>query len=463
MKNLLIISVLFFFVCKVHAQKTTENNQSDLKIWEIEKDGYRISITLLDSITFYRDKGSAEIKPESREKITDFATAKKLLKGVVEFVDEDQLDDYHPIRRILFRNGYKWVTKQQSDYAFVAYYPNEEILLCEGGHSTDVSFDLKTGQETEVTGNPDCIVTSPNQHYRLNGFYEGQECFTYFIQQYVNGAFEKVIPLSEAFFRNDRYNICYVAEAFWTDDQTLYLKETLAWDERDAHKSKYYKISVLRTTPQPTSKPIGRSNNPSDFIPEGYVPYSEGTIKGDLNKDGLEDLVLMIKGTDSSEFVNDPYRGVLDRNRRGIIVLLNKGDYYELALSNPDCFSSENEEGGVYFPPDLFLEIQKGNLQINYAHGRYGGWWYTFRYQNRDLELIGYDAINNHGPVTQYTTSVNFLTKKKLTRENLNRHDGELDEKFEETWENISIEEMLRLSEIIDFDRLYEQDLYAKP
>lgn len=29
---------------------------------------------------------------------------------------------------------------------FVAYYPSEDILLCEGGHSTDVSFSLKNGK-----------------------------------------------------------------------------------------------------------------------------------------------------------------------------------------------------------------------------------------------------------------------------------------------------------------------------
>ncbi len=70
--------------------------------------------------------------------------------------------------------------------------------------------------------------------------------------------------------------------------------------------------------------------NPSDFVPKGYVinKYEGGIsaegwdeIRGDLNKDGLEDAVLIIKGTDKSKIIQDEDRGTLDRNRRGIIVL----------------------------------------------------------------------------------------------------------------------------------------------
>src|SRR6187402_2481047 len=84
----------------------------------------------------------------------------------------------------------------------------------------------------------------------------------------------------------------------------------------------------------------------SDFLPEGYVNFEK--VNGDLNKDGIEDIVLIIKGTDKSKIIKDKYRGELDRNRRGIIILFNKKDHYELASKNYDCFSSENEDGGVY-------------------------------------------------------------------------------------------------------------------
>ncbi len=199
-------------------------------------------------------------------------------------------------------------------------------------------------------------------------------------------------------------------------------------------------------------------DNSSSFISKDYVLYKEeGTenIKGDLNKDGLEDLVLLIKGTDKSKVIQHETRGELDRNRRGILVLFNKGTHYDLALKNNTCFSSENEEGGVYYAPELFVSIEKGNLIVNYAHGRYGGWNYTFRSQNQDFELIGYDGSYNRGPVPQHETSINFLTKKKLTRDNLNK-DDDSDEnvKFKDTWEKLPAKPLIKLSYIKDFDEL---------
>jgi hypothetical protein len=211
---------------------------------------------------------------------------------------------------------------------------------------------------------------------------------------------------------------------------------------------------------------VEQYKNPIDFIPKKYIIHShEGGIlsaswdhiKGDLNKDGLDDIVLIIKGTDKSKIIKDDHRGELDRNRRGIIVLFNKGDYYELKSKNYDCFSSENEDGGVYFAPDLGVEIKNGNLYVSYWHGRYGNWSYTFRYQNKDLELIGYDVHSSRGPVPQYEISINFLTQKKQTRDNLNKYkfgDEYTTDNYKETWETIKKKKLLRLSDIKDFDEL---------
>ncbi|MCG9793257.1 hypothetical protein [Flavobacterium algicola] len=209
-----------------------------------------------------------------------------------------------------------------------------------------------------------------------------------------------------------------------------------------------------------------QKKNPNDFLPKGYSIHkyeggvSSGSwdeIKGDLNKDGLEDIVLIIKGTDKSKIIKDDYRGNLDRNRRGIIVLINKGGFYQLATKNYDCFSSENEDGGVYFAPELYVEIKKGNLYVSYGHGRYGNWSYTFRYQNGDMELIGYDSYSSRGPVPQYEVSINFLTQKKLTSDNLNKDvDGDeyTADNFKDTWETIKKKKLIRLSDIKDFDEL---------
>ena len=79
-----------------------------------------------------------------------------------------------------------------------------------------------------------------------------------------------------------------------------------------------------------------QSKNLSDFLPKGYLISEK--VNGDLNKDGIEDIILIIKGTSKSKIIKDEYRGELDRNRRDIIVLFNKKENYELASKNYDCF-----------------------------------------------------------------------------------------------------------------------------
>ena len=186
------------------------------------------------------------------------------------------------------------------------------------------------------------------------------------------------------------------------------------------------------------------------YLPAKYVLFE--AIQGDLNNDGIQDLVLIVKATDPTQWVNHEYRGKLDQNRRGIIVLLADKGKYKPILSNLSCFSSENEEGGVYFAPELWLEINKGLLNVHYGHGRYGYWNYSFRLQNQDLRLIGYDSSSNHGPYVDSETSINFLTNKKVIRKNLNEDpDGE--PRFKEIWSKAK-NSPIYLSMIKDFDEL---------
>jgi hypothetical protein len=199
---------------------------------------------------------------------------------------------------------------------------------------------------------------------------------------------------------------------------------------------------------------IEKSKSERDLsLPNGYTLFDE--IQGDLNGDGLEDYILIIKATKKEKIIQDEYRGELDRNRRGILIYFTDNGKVDLITNNLNCFSSDQEDGGVYFPPELSVEVEQGKLFIHYGHGRYGHWKYTFRYQNSDFELIGFDSSDNFGPIVNRETSINFLTKKKLTRENVNQNmEDRGDEVFEETWEDIEIEKLIKLSEIRDFDSL---------
>ena len=196
--------------------------------------------------------------------------------------------------------------------------------------------------------------------------------------------------------------------------------------------------------------------NANDFIPQGFV--LSGTSIGDLNKDGVDDKVLLIKGTDKGAYAKNEFGELVDRNRRGIIVLFKKDNQYQMVLKNLNCFSSENEDGGVYYAPELSLEINKGNLYIHYAHGRYGYWKYTFRYRNSDFYLIGYDSSEG-GEVVEKETSINFLSKKKQEKVNTNESAEGGDEEFRETWTNITVTKLLKLRDIKDFENFEELDM----
>ena len=186
------------------------------------------------------------------------------------------------------------------------------------------------------------------------------------------------------------------------------------------------------------------------YLPKNYVLFE--AIEGDLNKDGKQDLVLIVKGTDAKQWVEHEYQGKLDRNRRGILVLLNENGAYKKIVQNLSAFSSENEEGGVYFPPELSVEINKNKLFIHYGHGRYGWWGYSFRLENNDMRLIGYENSSNYGPYVSSETSINLLTRKKLYRKNMNEV-GDEDPRFKETWSKVNFAPIY-LSKIKDFDEL---------
>ena len=53
--------------------------------------------------------------------------------------------------------------------------------------------------------------------------------------------------------------------------------------------------------------------------------------------------------------------------------------------------------------------------------------------------MIGYDSSDNYGPIVNTETSINFLTKKKVTKTNTNENEESGDEVFEEKTEKIKV------------------------
>ena len=188
--------------------------------------------------------------------------------------------------------------------------------------------------------------------------------------------------------------------------------------------------------------------NSAELVPAGYVVFEK--LQGDLNSDRQMDDIFIIKKTDKENIVKNRFGEMVDRNPRGLVIAFKKGHQYELALENRDCFDSENEDGGVYFAPELSMELDGKNLFIHYGHGRYGSWEYQFQYRHSDFELIGYFASLG-GSVIDREISINFITKKMLIRDNMDQSAEPGKEKFVETWKRIRLTQPMKLREMKDF------------
>lgn len=452
---MLLASLCLSTACDKKSEDFTTNEQSKKEnVWEINETDYTFQVETIDSAQFHAFKKSAKISSNPIKKVTDFEIVKKLLKGIIEF---EELDSYPSIKKIHFRNGTSWESGNDEDL-FIAYYPEEDIIGLEGGHSSDLSFNLKNGKPIEETGNPDHIKTSPNKTFRLNGFYDGQECITYFIEKNINDAFIKVIPLSEELNKGRKMNICSAQEGFWIDDNTLLLRENQAYDQDGNRKIKFYKITIIKANP--FVKKVESLKNISDFIPKEWKEILRES--GDLNGDGIEDAVIVIEDTDPANFQKNDGLGTdkLNLNPRTLLVLFKeKNGEFRLGAKNDKGFiEPENSEMNPCLADPLLTEgginVTKGLLKINFNYWLSCGSYsvnnsiYTFRFQNNHFRLIGFDHSDfSRASGEENTSSINFLTNRKSSTTGGSAFDDN-ESKPVTTWKNISVKEVYTLDNL---------------
>ena len=187
----------------------------------------------------------------------------------------------------------------------------------------------------------------------------------------------------------------------------------------------------------------------NDFIPKGWKEIL--TTNGDLNKDKLEDTVIVIEKDD---VLGPDY---LNLNPRILLVLFKQKDgTYILASKNDKGFiQSENDEENPTLMDTLTgISIKNNTLRINFDYFLSAGSYsasqtiFTFRFQNNRFELIGLDNnsfMRNSGEQEEF--SINFSTNKIKTTTGGNMFDEKLS-KPKETWENINIKKKYILDEM---------------
>lgn len=169
----------------------------------------------------------------------------------------------------------------------------------------------------------------------------------------------------------------------------------------------------------------GQAAAPEGFVPQGWM--LERLIVGDLNKDAMDDAVLVLRLADPSNILKTDWAPdqPVDTNPRILAVALaDEQSGYNLAVQNheliwrltsPTESDPLSEAGGV--------SIDRGSLKVDlYYFSSAGGSdmgviSYRFRHENGDFRLIGYDRENTHrmsGEVTE--TSINLLTRKVIIK-----------------------------------------------
>ncbi|MDM1453942.1 hypothetical protein [Myroides odoratimimus] len=172
-----------------------------------------------------------------------------------------------------------------------------------------------------------------------------------------------------------------------------------------------------------------------NYVPKNWKIVS--TAKGDLNKDGIEDLVLVIKNTDASNVIKNESLGqnLLDTNPREVLVFFkDKSHNYRLVERNSKGFvPSENSVENPCLS-DPFDEVSIVNniliWRFNYwsSCGTYfsSNMTYKFRYQHNNFELIGADYYQfSRSTGEGMHISINFSIKKKEVTTGLNEFGSE--------------------------------------
>ena len=158
------------------------------------------------------------------------------------------------------------------------------------------------------------------------------------------------------------------------------------------------------------------------FVPKGWM--LEKQQSGDLNKDGQDDLLLLLRMDEAKNILQNEGLGQnpFDTNPRILALAFGKGagKPFELALENHTLIARPEdpvledvlgETGGV--------DIDRGTLKVVlYLFSSVGSWsigttTFRFRHGARGFELIGYDSSTterNSGNVEE--VSINYLTGK---------------------------------------------------
>jgi hypothetical protein len=165
-------------------------------------------------------------------------------------------------------------------------------------------------------------------------------------------------------------------------------------------------------------KLVRQAGDAADFVPAGWK--LEIQRKGDLNADGRDDLLIVLRQDDPNNILKHDGLGEdsLDTNPRILAAALSVSKTFRLAMQNhsliPRHINPTLEdalgEGGV--------SIDRGGILVQLNFFASAGSWETFnatyrlKYHGGRFELIGYDKHSVHRATGEANDiSINYLTR----------------------------------------------------
>ncbi len=174
----------------------------------------------------------------------------------------------------------------------------------------------------------------------------------------------------------------------------------------------------------PIPKLRANAHNAAEFAPPGWKVKDQAA--GDLNGDGLSDLVFVLQEQDKDLIISNESFGVreMDTNPRVLGIAFARPDgTYALATQNSELIPRWTDPRmDDWFEEGDGLKVQRGAFSVGLHYFSNVGSWYTgfttftFRYQHRRFELIGYADENTHrATLEESSTSVNYSTGIQVT------------------------------------------------
>jgi hypothetical protein len=202
----------------------------------------------------------------------------------------------------------------------------------------------------------------------------------------------------------------------------------------------------------------------NSFVPKGWL--LELSRKGDLNKDGISDYVLVLRSNDPKNIVRNDSLGPSDfnTNPRILTVLFGtKNRGYDRIVDN-HALIPRNINPTMEDPLDSVaasgIEICNGNLKVQLGIFFNAGSWsmgsktYTLRWQHGAFRLIGFDDNNvqrNSGETTNI--SINYLTGR------IKKSSASIEDNAEKiSWRKVRVKPLLSIDQIgdgLDFPSVY--------